>query len=82
MRMEFEVLKEIAVLREGKNGWRKEVNLVSWNGKEPKYDIRWWPPDRSCVGKGLTLLPEEIFQLGEVIVLLPKDLHLTFQTLP
>ena len=75
MRMKFQILKEIAVLKEGKNGWRKELTLVSWNGNDPKYDIRWWPPNKSDIGKGLTLMPDELFQLGEVIPMLSRDLH-------
>lgn len=40
----FEIIKEIGVLSEGSKGWRKELNLVSWNDAEPKYDLRDWAP--------------------------------------
>jgi len=36
----YEIKEEIAVLSESTKGWKKELNLVSWNGAEPKYDIR------------------------------------------
>lgn len=39
--------------------WAKEVNLVSWNGREPKVDIREWSEDHSKMGRGLTLTAEE-----------------------
>lgn len=42
------------------SGWSLEVNLVSWNGREPKYDIRKWNEDHSKSGKGLTLSEDEI----------------------
>jgi len=25
-------------------GWTNKLNLISWNGREPKYDIRDWAP--------------------------------------
>lgn len=78
-RMSFEIVKEIAVLKEGKNGWRRELNLISWNGGDPKYDIRWWPPKKTDIGKGATFTPEELFTLGEVIHTLPRDLHVQYQ---
>ena len=53
--IKYNVVKEIAVLSEKSNGWTKELNLVSWNGGEPKYDIRDWAPDREKMGKGVTL---------------------------
>lgn len=71
----FEVIKEIAVLKEGNNGWKKELNLVSWHGKKPKYDIRWWSPCKKEVGKGMTLTSEEIHVLKEVIPSLPENIY-------
>jgi len=38
----------------------KELNLISWNEREPKYDIREWSPDHEKMGKGVTLSEEEI----------------------
>lgn len=56
----YEIVEEIAVLSESDKGWTKELNLVSWNGGEPKYDIRDWAPDREKIGKGITLTEEEM----------------------
>ena len=50
----YEIIEEIAVLSENNKGWRKELNLVSWNGRPPKFDLRDWAPDHEKMGKGLT----------------------------
>ena len=42
--IQYEMVKEIAVLSAGDSGYTKEINLISWNGKEPKYDIRSFSP--------------------------------------
>ena len=55
----YEVVEKIAVLSESSKGWTKELNLISWNDREPKYDIREWSPDGSKMGKGITLSAEE-----------------------
>ena len=59
----FEIKKEIAVLSESSKGWRKELNLVSWNGAEAQYDLRDWAPGHEKMGKGITLTSEEAKQL-------------------
>lgn len=51
----YEIIEEIAVLSENNKGWRKELNLVSWNGRPPKFDLRDWAPEHEKMGKGLTL---------------------------
>ena len=61
--IKFEIKEEIAILSESSKGWKKELNLVSWNGLEPKYDIRDWTPDHEKMGKGVTLTKEEAKQL-------------------
>ena len=48
----YEITERIAVLSTSANGWERQLNLVSWNGREPKYDIRDWSPDGSKMGKG------------------------------
>ncbi|ASN98514.1 MULTISPECIES: YdbC family protein [Lachnospiraceae] len=53
--IQYEIVKEIAVLSTGDSGYTKEINLISWNGKEPKYDIRSFSPNREKCGKGITL---------------------------
>lgn len=38
--IKFDIKEEIGVLSESKGNWAKELNLISWNDREPKYDIR------------------------------------------
>ncbi len=57
--IKFEIIKEIGVLSESGTGWRKELNMVSWNGRKPKYDIRDWDEEHEKMGKGITLNDEE-----------------------
>ena len=57
--IQYEIVKEIAVLSTGDSGYTKEINLISWNGKEPKYDIRSFSPNRQKCGKGITLNADE-----------------------
>ena len=63
----YEIVEEIAVLSENNKGWRKELNLVSWNGRPPKFYLRDWAPDHEKMGKGLTLTNEEFEQLQKAI---------------
>ena len=57
--IQYEIVKVIAVLSTGDSGYTKEINLISWNGKEPKYDIRSFSPNREKCGKGITLNADE-----------------------
>lgn len=61
--IQYEIVKEIAVLSTGESGYTKEINLISWNGKEPKYDIRNFSPNREKCGKGVTLTEAEAEKL-------------------
>ncbi len=55
------------VLSESPKGWTKELNLVSWNGARPKFDLRDWAPNHEKMGKGITLTNEEIVKLKELL---------------
>lgn len=57
--IQSEIVKELAVLSRSESGYTKEINLVSWNGAEPKYDIRSWSPEREKCCKGITLTEAE-----------------------
>lgn len=57
--IKYEIIKELGVLSESNKGWKKELNLISWNGAAPKYDIRDWAPNHEKMGKGITLTTEE-----------------------
>jgi len=63
----YDIVEEIGVLSENAKGWRKEINLISWNGAAPKYDIREWAPDHEKMGKGITLTKEELETLKKLI---------------
>ncbi len=63
----YEIVKELGVISENARGWTKELNLVSWNDREPKYDIREWAPDHERMGKGVSLTEEELLTLAELI---------------
>ncbi len=65
--IKFEITKEIGVLSESAKGWTKELNLVSWNGAEAKYDLRDWAPEHEKMGKGITLTTEEAEKLKELL---------------
>lgn len=64
----YEITKELGVLSESKSGWKREVNLVSWNGAEPKLDIRDWAPGHEKMGKGISLSSDEIESLKAILV--------------
>ena len=61
--IKYEIVKKIGVLSTSSKGWAKELNLVSWNDREPKYEIREWSPDGLTMGKGVTLTKEEVLAL-------------------
>lgn len=65
--IKYEIIKEIGVISESSRGWTKELNLVSWNGAAPKYDLRDWSPDHEKMGKGVTLTEDEARKLKELL---------------
>lgn len=65
--LKFEIVQSIACLSNDERGWIKEINKVSWSGKEPKYDIRAWNKDHSRMGKGVTLTKDELIVLRDVL---------------
>ena len=65
--IKYEITKHIGILSESAKGWRKELNLISWNDREPKYDIRDWSPDKTKMGKGITLSEEEMAELRKLL---------------
>ncbi len=67
MSFKFEVVERIGVLGQSSNGWSKEFNLVSWNERPAKYDIRDWNKDHTRMSKGITLSEEEAKILYEVL---------------
>jgi hypothetical protein len=66
--IKFDIVKHFGVISEGKGGWKKELNLVSWSGRAPKLDIRDWAPGHEKMGKGITLTESEAAALAEFLV--------------
>ncbi|MGN1134117.1 MAG: YdbC family protein [Oscillospiraceae bacterium] len=65
--LKFEITENLGVLSENAKGWTKELNKVSWNDREPKYDLREWNPDHTRMGKGVTLTEEEVNRLKDIL---------------
>jgi hypothetical protein len=63
----FEIKEELGVISESAKGWTKELNLISWNGAEAKYDLRDWSPNREKMGKGITLTADEVQELYKLL---------------
>jgi len=65
--IKYEIVKELGKLSSMDSGWAKEINLVSWNDREPVYDIRTWNADHERMGKGVTLTASEIKELAAIL---------------
>ena len=65
--IKFEIIKTLGVLSTSAKGWSKELNLVSWNDREPKYDLREWDPEHQKMGKGITLSNDELEKLRDIL---------------
>ena len=65
--IKFEIKETLGVLSESNKGWKKELNLISWNNREAKYDVREWSPERENMGKGVTFTKDELKALREIL---------------
>lgn len=65
--IKYEIKENLGELSESSKSWRKELNLISWNDKDPKYDIRDWSPEHEKMGKGVTLSKEELIKLKSLL---------------
>ncbi|APQ77540.1 YdbC family protein [Clostridium botulinum] len=65
--IKFEIKDKLGVISESSKGWTKELNSISWNGKQAKYDLRDWAPEHEKMGKGITLSAEELKSLKEIL---------------
>ena len=63
-----DIIEHIGVLSVSKNGWQKELNIVSWNERTAKYDIREWDSEHEKTGKGITLNDNEYRELVNLIL--------------
>lgn len=67
----YEVIQTYGVLSTSPKGWTTELNLISWNRKDPKLDLRTWSPDHQKMTKGITLTEEEAAGLKQIIARVP-----------
>jgi hypothetical protein len=65
--LNFQIDEVVGVLSENKDGWRKELTLIRWNNRAPKFDLRSWEPNYEAMTKGITLTKDELVQLREVL---------------
>lgn len=65
--VKYEIVKKIGVLSKAGSGWTKELNLISWNDRDAKYDLRDWSADGEKMGKGVTLSKDELLALRELL---------------
>jgi len=65
--IKFEIVKKFGTLSQSEKGWSKELNLVSWNDREAKYDLRDWAPDGTTMSKGVTLTKAELVALKDLL---------------
>jgi hypothetical protein len=65
--IKFEIIEKIGVLSQSASGWEKALNLIRWNDRDPKYDLRDWSGDGSKMGKGVTMTREELSALRDLL---------------
>ncbi|MEG1312181.1 MAG: PC4/YdbC family ssDNA-binding protein [Romboutsia sp.] len=65
--IKFDIEYEYGIISESSKGWKKELNLISWNNNKAKYDIREWDSEHKKMGKGLTFSAEELKNLKEIL---------------
>jgi hypothetical protein len=65
--IKYEIVENVGILSESPKGWTKELNLISWNDREAKYDLRDWAPEHEKMGKGVTLSKEELKALRNIL---------------
>lgn len=65
--IKYEIKETIGTLSENNKGWLKELNLISWNDRDPKYDLRDWSQNHAKMGKGITLSVEELKKLRDLL---------------
>ena len=72
----YEIKERLGVLGTSDGGWTKELNIVSWNGGQPKFDIREWDPEHERMSKGVTLFSQEMKNLVDLYVTKGKGKNL------
>lgn len=65
--IKYEIIKNVGVVSKSASGWAKELNLISWNDRDAKYDLRDWSADHEKMGKGITFSKEELLALKALL---------------
>lgn len=61
--IDFKIVKHVCLISVSESCWTKELNKISWNGNEPKWDLRAWSPDHTRMSHGIALTDEEMAKL-------------------
>jgi len=65
--IECEIIESYGKFSDGTRNWNKEVNLVSWNGRPAKIDIRSWQKNHEKCGKGIAITKAEAEELVKLL---------------
>ena len=63
----YEITKNLGTVSTASSGWTTELNLIAWNGRPAKYDIRPWAPEHQKMGKGISLTKDELLSLRNLL---------------
>ena len=63
----YKVESKEGIISTMSNGWKKELNKVSWNDGEAKFEIRSWSKDHQRMGKGISFTEEELVTLANIL---------------
>jgi len=74
----FEIVKQLGVIQEYPTGWRKELNLVAWNGNPAKFDVRDWNPDHEHMSRGITMTEKEMAKMMDIVAEKSQDIKELF----
>jgi hypothetical protein len=70
----YEIIKHFGTVSSSANGDNTlEVNLISYNGAEPKIDIRRWNRATDKMLKGITLSKEEVEALKKILQVMETE---------
>lgn len=64
--VKWDIREKLGVLSEG-GTWKKEVNIIAWNDKAAKMDIRSWDAEHKKMSKGITFTKEEVKKLKALL---------------
>lgn len=68
----YNIVSHIATISQ-RGSWALELNLISWAGRTPTFDLRKWNEDHSKMSKGISLTRDEVKALGKFLIDNPID---------